>query len=310
MKKNISIVIPVFNEESNLPVLISLLINKIDNLPNYNFEIIFIDNASTDTTPNFLRSLASKDTRFKVILNLRNFGAVRSPCWALLQANGDAVVLLHADMQVPIDLLPIFIDHWEKGWKVVFATKVKSRINYFSAILRKSYYRFLNLISEVPLVNDATGVGLYDAEVLSYVRTSGGPLPYLRGLISEFGFPIKTVDYIEVKRFSGTSKVNFFSTIGEGILGVISHSFIPIRFVSLIGIAISLFSFIVSFIYLVLKIIYWDSFSIGIAPLIVGTLFLFGFLFICIGIIGEYIASIHRHVRRLPMVIEKERINF
>lgn len=310
MKKLISIVIPCFNEERNIVNLYHRIINQISELKNYDFNIIFIDNASTDNSVEILKSIAQEDTRLKIIVNLRNFGAVRSPCWAMLQAKGDAVILLHADMQVPPELINVFILHWERSWKVVFATKLKSNINGISARLRKFYYRFLNLISEVPLVNDATGVGLYDREVLEYIRKAGGPLPYLRGLVSEFGYPIKRVEYIEAKRGGGKSNVNFLAALGEGVIGIISHSIVPIRFVSLIGIVIASMSFIASFTYLVLKLIYWERYSVGIAPLIVGTLFLFGVLFICIGIIGEYVASIHRYIRGLPMVIEKERINF
>lgn len=302
--------VPCFNEEGNVEELFTRIKKQTELLAKYNFEVIFIDNASTDRTLEILRSIASTNLMLKVIVNLRNFGPIRSPYWALMQARGSAVILIHADLQTPPEIIPEFIKSWELGWTVVFGVKNKSKTNPIMYLIRKIYYRILNLISEVHLVNDATGFGLYDREVVDRIKAISDPYPYLRGLVCELGYPVKQINFDEQKRKSGKSKMNLYALYGDAMLGVVSHSIAPIRLASIFGFFVSGISFFVGINYLVLKLIYWDSFSIGIAPMVVGTLFLFGALFFCIGIIGEYILSIQGYVRNRPMVVEKERINF
>ena len=310
MKKIISIVIPCFNEEGNVKELYLKIKKEIASYHQYEFEIVFIDNASTDNTLDTLKSLASSDETLKIIVNLRNFGPIRSPCWALMQVQGAAAILIHSDLQCPPALIPLFINSWELGWKVVFGVKKKSKTNIFMYTLRKGYYRFLNVISEVKLINDATGFGLYDRDVLENIREVADPYPYLRGLVCEFGYPVKQIPFEELRRHTGKSKMNLYALYGDAMLGIVNHSTTPIRMASIFGFLMSAISFSIGLIYLVMKLVYWDNFALGIAPLVVGTLFLFGVLFVSVGIIGEYIASIQNYVRRRPMIIEKERINF
>lgn len=309
-KKVITIVSPCFNEEENIRELYKRIHSSISNIQNYNFEILFIDNASTDDTVKILRELILIDSRIKVIINNRNFGHIRSPYWGVLQSQGDATIYLASDLQDPPEYIEQFIKEWEKGWKVVLAVKPTSRSNFLSHYLRKHYYRILSNISDVPMINDATGFGLFDSRVLQEIRLINDPYPYFRGLVCELGFPTKTIPFDQPRRHKGITKNNFFTLYDYAILGIISHSRVPIRLASILGLAIGLSSFLAGMVYVALKLIFWDNFPIGIAPLIIISLFMFGLLFTLLGFLGEYIGSIHTYVRNRPIVVEKERINF
>jgi len=306
----LSIVCPCFNEEDNIFPLYERLSKVLRSIENYNFEIIFIDNSSTDNTVDKLRELANKDTQIKVIINSRNFGHNRSPFWALLQTSGAASVIMAADLQDPPESIIQLISHWEKGWRVVMARKPVSKTGAIMHALRKFYYWSLNKMSSVKMIEDANGFGIYDKTVVEYMSQMNDPNPYIRGMVCEIGFPIKTINYVQEKRHSGISKNNWYALYDQAMLGIVSYSVIPLRISSAIGFILSGLSFLIAIIYIVLKISNWEKYSAGIVPIIVGGLFMFGLIFIFLGLIGEYIASIQLFVKKRPMVVEQERINF
>ena len=310
MTKLISIMSPCFNEEKNINELYKRICNTIEPLIQYQFEMIFIDNSSTDKTVEILREIAQNDRRVKVIVNIRNFGPVRSPYWAVMQTRGEATIGLASDLQDPPEMIPKFIEEWEKGWKVVYATKTTSETNFITHALRKFYYRLLNYISEVEIVKDATGFGLYDREVLDHIRNIRDPYPFFRGLISELGYPIKKIPFNQPRRSDGISSGNFYSLYDTAILGVVNHSILPLRVASFLGLIVGILSLCTAVVYTIKKIVNWDGFPVGIAPAIIGIYMMFGVILIFLGFIGEYIASIHMYVRNRPIVVEKERINF
>lgn len=309
-KKMISIVTPCFNEEANIQELYRRIGLVLDSLSQYDFEIIFIDNSSTDKTVDLLKSIAKCDLRVKIIVNTRNFGQICSPYWGLLQTSGEASILMVSDLQEPPELIPKFLEEWEKGWCVVMAVKPVSKTNLVMHLIRKIYYRMLDKISDVKLVSDTTGFGLYDQRVVSHLRKISDPYPYLRGLVCELGYPIKTLPYNQPRRLHGISKNNFYSLFDYAMLGIISHSIVPMRLATIMGFFIAGFSGMIAIFYSVMKLLYWDTFPIGMAPLIIGFFLLTGFLFIFIGLLGEYIGSIQTYVKNRPIVVEKERINF
>jgi len=310
VRKLISIVTPTYNEEGNIKELYNRIKSSISSLPQYDFEIIVIDNCSTDGTISILRDIASMDKTFKVILNTRNFGHIRSPYYGIMQSGGDITIYLASDLQDPPEFIPSFLEQWELGWKVVLATKPKSKGSRLFHALRKFYYRALNKISDVVLVNDTTGFGLYDKQVLDYVREINDPYPYLRGLICDLGFPIKTIEFEQPKRLHGITKNNIYTLYDIAILGVVSHSKIPIRVAAFVGFFCGILSIASAFFVLILKLLYCSAFPIGIAPVMIVLFFIFGVLMFFIGIIGEYIGSIYTFVQRRPIVVELERINF
>jgi glycosyltransferase involved in cell wall biosynthesis len=309
-KKLISIVSPSFNEEENIEELYRRINLVINNITDYEFEIIIIDNCSTDGTRQILRQLANQDARLKLIFNTRNFGHIRSPYWGMMQSQGVATICLSSDLQDPPEHIPQFIDEWKKGWKIVMMTKGTSHTNKVMHWIRRCYYRLLDCISDTPITRDATGFGLYDRAILEELRKTNDPYPFLRGLVCEFGYPIKTIEFNQPKRQQGISKNNFYTLYDLAMLGLISHSLIPIRLASFAGIMIAAVCFMVAICYLLFKIIFWDSFPLGLAPLVIGVFFLFGLLFTFIGLLGEYIGAIHVHIKNRPVVVEEERVNF
>lgn len=309
-KTLLSIVCPCFNEEGNIYPLYDRISKVLQNIQQYNFEIIFIDNSSSDKTVEKLRELANNDLRVKVIINARNFGHNRSPFWALLQSSGAATVIIAADLQDPPEFILQLISEWEKGWKVVMAQKPVSKTGALMHTLRKLYYWSLNKMSSVKMIENANGFGIYDKKVIGYMTEMNDPNPYIRGMVCEIGFPIKSIDYIQDNRHSGKSKNDLYALYDQAMLGFVSYSIIPLRISSAIGFILSGVSFVMAIIYIGLKIADWEKFSAGIAPIIVGGLFMFGLVFIFLGLIGEYIASIQLFVKKRPMVVEQERINF
>ena len=310
MASLISLSIPCYNEEENIDELYRRICETVDGLEKYQFEFVFIDNASEDSTVKKLTLLASKDARVKIIVNTRNFGHIRSPYWGMMQTKGDATIGLASDLQDPPELIPQFLHEWELGWKVVLAVKPRSKTNFFVHKLRRLYYQVLDGIANIDLVSDATGFGLYDKKVLDQVRQISDPYPYLRGLICELGFPIKTIPFLQPRRERGLSKNNFYTLFDIAMLGIVSHSLVPIRLASITGMVIGFLSLLVAIFYTVMKLLNWYSFPVGMAPIVIGIFLLFSLLFIFIGILGEYIGSIHYYVKNRPIVVERERINF
>jgi len=308
--KKVSIVSGCFNEEENLPVLLEKLRAVIASHPEYEYEIIVIDNASTDRSAEVLRAEAARDPRVKVILNARNFGHIRSPFHALLQASGDAVVYLASDLQDPPELLSQFFEQWEAGFKTVVAVKNQSEETPIFFFVRRCYYRLINRLAEIDTIQNFTGFGLYDRQVMDICRQINDPYPYFRGLISEIGFPVAKVPFLQPTRKRGITKNNFYTLYDMAMLGFTSHSKVPLRLATLTGFAAAFLSLFTGFIYLGYKLLFWERFTLGVAPLIIGFFFFGSVQLFFIGILGEYIGAIHTQVLKRPLVVEKERINF
>jgi len=308
--KLISIVTACYNEEENIREIYEQVKLVFRELPQYRYEHIFIDNASEDKTVEILKSIAAEDKNVKVIVNARNFGHIRSPFYGLLQAQGDAVISIVADLQDPPELIKDFIKKWEEGFKIVVGVKPKSKEGWFMSSLRKTYYNFVTKIAEAPLVKNFTGFGLYDKSVMNILRELGDPYPYFRGLIAEIGFPITEISYVQPRRQHGTTKNNFYTLFDMAVLGITSNSKIPIRIMSIAGFVLSFVSFATAIIFLILKLLFWQYFTVGLAPILIGVFFFSSVQLFFIGMIGEYIGAIHTQVLKRPLVIEKERINF
>jgi polyisoprenyl-phosphate glycosyltransferase len=307
--KRISIVTPCLNEEENVQELSARIIQVMEGL-NYDYELIFIDNSSTDRTVENLRKLAKQNKHIKVIINTRNFGQIRSPYHALLQASGDAVISLASDLQDPPEKIPEFIRKWEEGYKVVIGVKTHSQESGLLFFLRSLYYRVLRNLSEVRLIDNFTGFGLYDRKVIEILREFRDPYPYFRGLIAEIGFEIAKIEFDQPRRKRGISKNNFYSLYDMAMLGVVSYTKVPLRLAAMFGFFSGVLSFLVGLVYLIYKLIDWRNFSLGLAPVVIGLFFLGSVQLLFLGIVGEYIGEIYTLSVRRPLVVEKERINF
>lgn len=306
----ISIVTPCFNEEGNVTELYEQVRAAIRSLPGYTYEHIFIDNASSDRTVEVLKAIARNDRNVKIIVNTRNFGHIRSPHHALLQARGEAVIGMAADLQDPPALIPEFIRKWREGYKVVMGVKPESDEGWVLFRIRKAYYGLLAKIAHIELVRNFTGFGLYDREVVEAVRRLDDPYPYFRGLIADLGYEPATIPFRQPKRKSGITHNNFLTLYDMAMLGITSYSKLPLRLATILGFGFALASFLIALGYLVMKLVYWSRFSFGLAPLLIGFFFLGSVQLLFIGVIGEYIGWIHTQVQHRPLVIERERINF
>ena len=307
--KIISVVTPCFNEAENIDELYER-IRQVMQGSGYDYEHIFIDNASTDATVVKIRALAMRDNRVKAILNTRNFGHIRSPYYAVLQSRGDAVVGMASDLQDPPERIPEFIKQWEAGYKIVIGVKTKSQEPFLLYSLRTLFYRTLHSLSDVALIENFTGFGLYDQQVIQILRQFNDPYPYFRGQIADIGFPIARIEFTQPRRMRGITKNNFFTLYDIAMLGVTGYTKIPLRLATMLGFLSAGLSFLVGLIYLIYKLIEWQNFSLGLAPVVIGLFFLGSIQLIFLGIVGEYIGAIYTQVMHRPLVIEKERINF
>ena len=310
MKKHISVVTNCYNEEGNVGELYECVKQVIQSLNQYTYEHIFIDNASTDKTADILKDIAKNDKNIKVIFNARNFGQIRSGNYAILQAKGDAVIHIVADFQDPPGMISDFIKKWEKGYKIVIGVKRKSEETFIFSTIRKGYYHLIGRLSEVELIKNFTGFGLYDQEVINIFREMDDPYPYFRGLICDMGFERAEIPYTQPKRKRGITKNNFYTLYDIAMLGITNHSKVPLRLAAMLGFSLAIVNLIVAFGYFVYKILFWDRFYLGMAPIVIGLFFFGSVQLFFLGIIGEYIGSIQTQVLKRPLVIEKERINF
>jgi polyisoprenyl-phosphate glycosyltransferase len=307
----LTIVNPCYNEEGNVREMYQAIRELFAGpLARYDYEHIFIDNASRDKTASILRELAAKDSRVKVILNTRNFGHVRSPHHALLRSSGDAVIGLACDFQDPPSLIPEFVSRWEQGAKVVMAVKSGSDESFLFAGVRSFYYRLVARLSSIEIVKNATGFGLYDKAFIDVLRRIDDPYPYFRGLVSDIGYPVTTIPFHRPSRKRGFTKNNFYTLYDVAMLGITNHSKVPLRIATMAGFAMGTVSLLVAMGYLVAKLLFWYQFTVGIAPLIISLFFFSSVQLFFIGILGEYIGSIHTYVQKRPLVIESESINF
>lgn len=304
---DISILTPCFNEEDNVEELHARIRAVMATRPQHRYRHLFIDNASKDGTVAVLRRLAAADDHVGVIVNARNFGHIRSPVHGLLTAPGDAVIILASDLQDPPELIPAFIDAWENGAKVVMGVKKTSEETWLFWMLRTVYYKLVHRMADVEVIEHATGFGMYDRRILELLRQLHDPYPYFRGLVSEIGYPVTRVPYDQPLRKRGITKNNLYTLWDMAMLGLTTHSRVPLRLTSLAGFLLGACSFGLAFGYLVLKLVWWDAFELGWAPLLVGTFFLASIQLVSLGMIGEYIGAILTHTRRIPLVFELER---
>jgi len=309
MKKLISIVTPTFNEDKNIEKLSKEISLQMQNLE-YDYEHIIIDNASTDDTQKIIKKLCLEDKRIKAIFNTKNFGHIRSPYHAILQSKGDATILLASDFQDPIILIPQLINKWSQDLEVVFLKRIKSQENIFLKLLKNLFYKIISLISESRLTEKTTGSGIFDKRIVQELRKIDEPYPYFRGLVTEITDKIDIIEFDQPIRAYGKSKNNFLTLYDIAMLGVIKHSKLPLRLITITGFALSALACALGIFFFIYKILFWESFQLGLAPIILGLFFGISFQILLLGIIGEYVGFILTQVRKFPLVIERERINF
>jgi len=309
--KKVSVLVYAYNEVDNVKPLSEAIIAVFQkDLPNYDYELIFIDNFSTDGTKSVLEEMCKENSKIKAIFNAKNFGHIRSPYYGLLQTTGDCSILMCADFQEPPEMIPQFVHEWENGYKIVIGIKTNSKENKLMYHLRSAYYRLIKKISDVDQIEHYTGFGLYDKDFIKVLRDLNDPMPYLRGIVAELGYERKEIPYEQPLRKKGKSKNNWYTLYDMAMLGITSYSKVILRLATIIGFIFSAASFLIALIYLILKLINWDGFSAGTAPILIG-LFIFGsLLMFFIGFLGEYILNINTRVMKRPLVVEEKRINF
>ncbi len=309
--KKISILIAAFNEVHNVRPLTEELVNIMNTeLQGYDYEIVFIDNHSEDGTREELRTLCRENKKVKAIFNARNFGQMRSPVYGLKQTTGDCTIKLVADFQDPPAMIVDFVREWEKGAKIVIGVKKTSKENSLKYFLRTCYYKVIRKITDINHIEHFTGFGLYDKAFIKVLQDLHDPLPYLRGIIAELGFDYVAIPYEQPQRKSGKSKNNWYTLFDFGMIGITSYSKVPLRLATMFGFVLAGLSFIVGIVYLIMKLIFWNTFSAGMAPMLIGVFFLGAIQLFFIGLLGEYILNINIRVMDRPLVVEEERINF
>lgn len=309
--KKISVVIPCFNEQENAEAIAGAVENIFrTSLQRYDYEIIFIDNDSTDDTRSIIRGLCALNPRIKAIFNAKNFGQFNSPYYGMLQTGGDATVLLAADFQDPPEMIVSFVEAWEEGYKIAIGIKKSSQESPVMYALRSMYYKMIKKFSEVEQIEHFTGFGLYDRAFIDVLRKLEDPTPFLRGIVAELGFKRKEIPYEQPKRRAGKTHNNFYTLYDGAMLSVTSYTKAGLRLATFAGVVIGTVSFIIAIIYLIMKLIWWDRFPAGTAPLVIGMLFLGAVLLFFIGFLGEYVLTINQRVMKRPLVVEEERINF
>ena len=309
--KTISIVVPCYNEEENVIPLsraITALFEK--ELADYRYELIFIDNDSRDRTRELLRGLCQSDPDIKAIFNAKNFGQFNSPYYAMLQTSGDCIILMAADFQDPVEMIPQYVREWESGYKIVIGIKKSSQENKFMYWLRGCYYKLIKKLSDVEQIEQFTGFGLYDAKFIQVLRGLNDPTPFLRGIVAELGFKRKEIPYEQPLRRAGKTSNNFYRLYDAAMLSITSYTKVGLRLATIFGSICAGLSMVVALVYLVMKLIWWDRFPAGMAPMLIGMLFLGSIQIFFIGLLGEYIMSINQRVMKRPLVIEEERLNF
>ena len=308
--KSISVLTPCYNEELNVREVYNRVRAVMIGLGRYRYEHLFVDNCSTDRTLELLKQIASEDTNVKVIANSRNFGHIRSPHHAFKQTTGDAVIGLVADLQDPPELIPEMVSYWEEGYKVVLCIKKTSDEQKVMFWIRTKYYQLVNRMSNIETYENFTGFGLYDRQVCNVINSFQDPYPYFRGRIAEIGFPRKEIPFNQPRRLKGFTKNNLYTLYDMAMLGITNLSKVPLRIVTFTGLATGGFCILAAFIGLLYKLLFWNRFSVGTAPMIIGLFFFASVQLFCLGIIGEYIGAIHTFVQNRPLVVESERVNF
>ena len=309
--KKISVLIPCYNEAENVGPISRAVTEILEKeLPRYDYELVFIDNDSTDGTRDIIRGLCADNPRIKAILNARNFGQFNSPYYGMLQVTGDCVSEMVADFQDPVEMIPKYIHEWEKGYKIVIGIKTSSKENRLMYWLRSCYYKTIKKLSDVEQIEHFTGSGLYDREFIEVLRNLDDPTPFLRGIVAELGYRRKEIPYEQPRRRAGKTHNNFYRLYDAAMLSVTSYTKAGLRLATIFGSICAVVSMLIAMVYLVMKLIWWDRFPAGMAPMLIGMLFLGSVQLFFIGFLGEYIMSINQRVMKRPLVIEEERINF
>jgi glycosyltransferase involved in cell wall biosynthesis len=309
--KKISVLVPCYNEEENVVPLSEAIIEQFTKeLPSYDYELVFIDNDSSDTTRVKLRKLCKENKKIKAIFNAKNFGQFNSPYYGMLQTTGDCTICMCCDFQDPPEMIPKLVKEWEDGAKIVSAIKTKSKENKLMRFFRTCYYKLIKKMSNVEQIEHFTGFGLYDKDFIEVLRDLKDPTPFLRGIVAELGFKRKDIPYEQQKRRAGKTHNNWYSLYDAAMLSFTSYTKVGLRVATIGGFIIGFISFIIAIVYLVLKLVNWDNFAMGNAPIVIGVFVLGGIELFFIGLLGEYIMSINNRVMKRPLVIEEERINF
>ena len=311
MKKTISIVVPCYNEEENVvPLANALRLCFKEQLPEYQYEILFIDNDSSDKTREKIRGLCKLDKGIKAIFNAKNFGQFNSPYYAMLQSTGDATILMAADFQDPVEMIPRFVHAWEEGYRIVIGVKTESNESKIMYALRSLYYKLIRKMSSVDQISQFTGFGLYDQGFISVMKSLDDPTPFLRGIVAELGYRRKDIPYTQPKRRAGVTHNNFYTLYDAAMLSFTSYTKVGLRIAVFFGGICAGLSMLFGLLYLIMKLIWWDRFPAGMAPMLIGMLFLGSVQIFFIGLLGEYILSINQRVMKRPLVVEEERLNF
>lgn len=309
--KKISIMIPCYNEEENVVPISEAVVRELtDSLPEYDYEILFIDNDSKDNTRPRLREICKNNPKIKAIFNVKNFGQFNSPYYGMLQTTGDCTICMCCDFQDPVEMIPKLVHEWENGYKIVCAIKTTSKENKIMRFLRTCYYKLIRKMSDVEQIEHFTGFGLYDKSFIEVLRNLKDPSPFLRGIVAELGYRRKDIPYEQAKRRAGKTHNNFYTLYDAAMLSFTSYTKIGLRLATFCGIGVGFVSFLVGMVYLILKLIMWDNFPMGMAPVLIGMCFLGSVQLFFIGLLGEYVLNINTRVMNRPLVIEEERLNF
>lgn len=309
--KKISVMIPCYNEEENVKPISRAVVDILNSeLPEYDYELIFIDNCSQDRTREYLREICAANTKIKAIFNAKNFGQFNSPYYGMCQTTGDCTVTMCCDFQDPVEMIPILVHEWEKGYKIVSAIKTSSKENRIMRFLRTCYYKLIRKMSDVEQIEHFTGFGLYDKDFIKILKQLDDPIPFIRGIVAELGYKRKDVPYEQAKRAAGKTHNNWYTLYDAAMLSFTSYTKIGLRIATIAGFAMSLVSMAIAVVYLVMKLIYWDRFTAGTTPILIGVFLMGAVQLFFIGLLGEYILNINKRVMKRPLVIEEERINF
>ena len=310
-KKRLSVMIPCYNEEENVRAIYEAVRQQfVENLPQYDYEILFIDNKSQDQTRAILRQICQEDKNVKAIFNCRNFGQFNSPYYAITQTSGECCITLCADFQDPPELIPQFVKEWENGYKLVIGVKTKSKESKIMYALRSLYYKVIKKMSDVQQIEHFTGFGLYDKSFVKTLRELDDPQPFIRGIVAELGPEYKEIEYTQPQRRAGKTHNNFYSLYDAAMLSFTSYTKIGLRLAVFAGAILGMISFVIAMVYLILKLVFWDRFAAGMAPILIGVFFMGSIQLFFIGLLGEYIMNINSRVMKRPLVVEEERINF
>lgn len=311
VRKKISVMIPCYNEEENARPIYEAVRDELKkSCPNYDYEILFIDNKSQDRTKSIIRGICAEDKNVRAIFNVRNFGQFNSPYYGMINTSGDCTITICADFQDPVEMIPQFVAEWEKGYKIVIGKKTRSEENKLIYFLRGCYYKLIKKMSNVEQIEQFTGFGLYDRSFIQVLRELKDPTPFIRGIVAELGPERKEIEYTQPQRRAGKTHNNFYSLFDAAMLSFTSYTKIGMRIAEFSGFSVSALSFLIGMFYLIAKLIYWDSFTAGYAPMMIAIFFMGGVQLAFMGFLGEYILSINERIKNRPLVVEEERLNF